>query len=403
MIGFLAIRGLFRHRVRLLLGVLGVGVAGALLLDMQMLSRGLQSSLRRILDRIGYEVRVTPRGTLPFETDATFPGGHRIAAAIAADPRVDHVAPVLGGTLYAARRRGAPVAAFVYGMDPPTEALWSLTSGTGLVPDDSTHAVISAALASALAIGLGDTLVAAAEYSAPVGMLRSPRAYVVSGIATFHFDLRTQRSLAVGTREAQRLRRETARDGLSLVAVALRAGDDDAATRGDSLAAWIRTTFPEVEAYSVAEALDAVQGQLAYFNLFSLVLGTVSMVVCVLLVGTMVALSLGERLGELAILRAVGLRRRRLVALVFLESVGIVVLSLPIAFGAGQGIALWLDAILTRAPSIPVDMNFFVFTPRAALRTLFLLLIAGSIAGLYPAFLVARLRIAPTLHREVIG
>ena len=422
MIGFLAIRGLWRHRVRTLLGVLGVGVAGALLLDMQMLSRGLQVSLRRILENIGYEVRVTPRGTLPFETDATFPGGHRLAAAIAADPRVDHVAPVLGGTVYAARPRGAPAAAFVYGMDPPTVALWRVDAGTDLVADDSTHAVVSHNLATALGIGLGDTLVAAAEYAAPVGMLRSPQAFVVSGLATFHFDLRTQRSLAVGARSAQVLRGETVRDGLSLLAVALRedggedptargsstgggnsAGRGSSADRGEAVAAWIRDTFPEVEAYSVAEALDAVQGQLAYFNLFSLVLGTVSMVVCVLLVGTMVALSLGERLGEIAILRAIGLRRRRLITMVFLESLGLVVLSLPVAFGAGQVISLWLDAILTRAPSIPVDLSFFVFTPRAALRTLVLLLVAGSVAGLYPAFLVARLAIAPTLHREVTG
>ncbi|MFQ5599579.1 MAG: ABC transporter permease, partial [Candidatus Krumholzibacteriia bacterium] len=226
----------------------------------------------------------------------------------------------------------------------------------------------------------------------------SPRAYVVTGVAAFHFDLRTQRSFAVGTREAQHLRGEAQRDGLSLLAVALHDPAD-----GDSVSAWIRATFPEVDAYSVAEALDAVQGQLSYFNLFSFVLGTVSMVVCVLLVGTIVALSLGERLGELAILRAIGLRRRRLATLVFLESLLLVLLSLPIAFGAGHLISLWLDAILTRAPSIPVDMSFFVFTRRAAFRTLALLLLSGSIAGIYPALLVARLRIAPTLHREVMG
>ena len=125
--------------------------------------------------------------------------------------------------------------------------------------------------------------------------------------------------------------------------------------------------------------------------------------VCVLFVGTIVALSIGERLGEMAILRAIGLRRRRLVGLVFAESVVLVVLSLPIAFGVGQLIAFWLDAILTRAPSIPTDMSFFVFTSRAGLRTLGLLFGAGAIAGLYPAVLVSRLRIAPTLHREVIG
>jgi putative ABC transport system permease protein len=399
-IGFLALRGLFRHRTRTLLAVLGVGVAGALLLDMQMLSRGLQASLRAILKEIGYEVRVAPRGTLPFETDATFSGGHRIATGIAADPRVDHVAPIVGGTVYVARTGGPPAAAFVYGMDPPTEALWRLTDGADLAPHDSTHALINGALAETLGIGVGDTLVAAAEVSSALGMLRSPRAYIVSGIATFHFDLRAQRTLAVGTREAQVLRGERDRDGLSLLAVAL---SPEAAGDGEAVAAWIRTTFPEVEAYSVEQVLDSVQGQLAYFNLFSFVLGTVSMVVCVLLVGTIVALSLGERLGEIAILRAVGLRRRRIVGLVFLESLSLVLLSLPIAFGMGQVIALWLDAILTRAPSIPVDMNFFVFTRRAALRTLVLLALAGGAAGLYPAFLVARLRIAPTLHREVMG
>jgi putative ABC transport system permease protein len=397
-IGFLATRGLFRHTARTFLGVLGVGVAGALLFDMQMLSRGLQASLHRILRQIGYEVRVTPRGTLPFETDATFPEGHRIAAGIAADARVDHVAPIAGGSVYAARPGASPTAAFVYGMDPPTEALWRISSGSGLAPGDSTHAVVSTALAGGLGLALGDTLYAAGEYVTQLGMLRSPRAYVVCGLADFHFDLRGQRSFAISTREAQRLRGDTARDGMSLLAVALHDPAD-----ADAVSAWIRATFPEVAAYSVAETLRAVQSQLAYFNLFSFVLGTVSMVVCMLLVGTIVALSVGERLGELAILRAIGLRRRRLVGLVFLESLLLVLLSLPIAFGAGQAISLWLDHILTQAPSIPVDMNFFVFTRRAAFRTLALLALAGSMAGLYPALLVARLRIAPTLHREVMG
>jgi putative ABC transport system permease protein len=105
----------------------------------------------------------------------------------------------------------------------------------------------------------------------------------------------------------------------------------------------------------------------------------------------------------MAILRAIGLRRRRLVALVVLEGFFMVVLSLPIAFGAGHLVSLWLDGILRRAPSIPQDLHFFVFTARAAWRTLALLLAAGTLAGAYPAWLVARLGIAPTLHREVMG
>ena len=398
MIAFLARRSLFRHRTRTLLGIAGVGIAGALLLDMQMLSRGLQTSLRRILHDIGYEIRVTPRGTLPFETEATFPDGHAVAAAIAADARVARVAPVLGGTVYVARLGAAPVAAFVYGMDPPTEALWRVSTGRDLAATDSTAAIVSQVLADDLGLAIGDTVFASRGHLPQLGMLQSPRGFVVAGIATFRFDLRTQRSLALLTKPAQSLRGERERDGLSMLVVRLH----DAAT-SDAVAAMIRDRFPTVTAYSVPEILATVQGQLAYFNLFSLVLGSVSVVVCVLLVGTIVALSLGERLGEMAILRAIGLRRRRLMALVMVEGLLLVLLSLPIAFGAGHIIALWLDDILRRAPSIPNEMHFFVFTPRAALRTLGLMLAAGTLAGVYPAWLMSRLRVAPTLHHEVMG
>jgi putative ABC transport system permease protein len=397
-IGFLALRGFFRHRARTSLAILGVGVSGALLLDMQMLSRGLQASLGHILREIGYEVRATPNGTLPFETEASFPNGHRIAAEIAADPRVERVAPVLGGTVFATIRGHAPLAAFVYGMDPPTEALWTVTEGRNLTPDDGDGVIVSPTLQHDLGLALGDTLYVARGYAPQLGMLRAPRAQVVRGVAEFRFDLRTQRSLAMLTRPAQEVRGELDRDGLSMLVIGLHDPRES-----DAVAAWIRERFPDVEAYSVREMLDALQGQLAYFNLFSLVLGAVSLVVCVLLVGTIVTLSLGERVGEMAILRAVGLRRRRLVALVVGEGFLLVVASLPIAFGAGQLIAMWLDGILRQAPSIPVDLHFFVLTPRAALRTLALLLASGTVAGAYPAWLVSRLAIAPTLHREVMG
>jgi putative ABC transport system permease protein len=397
MIGFLAVRGLFRHRARTLLAVLGVGVSGALLLDMQMLSRGLQASLHGILREIGYEVRATPSGTLPFETEASFPGGHRIAAAIAADPRVERVAPVLGGTVYASAR-GRTLPAFVYGMDPPGEALWRMTAGRNLAPGDAAGVVVSRTLQRDLGLAIGDTLEVANGWAPQLGMLRTTQAHVVRGVADFRFDLRTQRSLAMLTRPAQEVRGEVERDGLSMLVVGLHDPRDS-----EAVAAWIEDRFPELEAYSVREMLDALQGQLAYFNLFSLVLGAVSLVVCVLLVGTIVTLSLGDRLGEMAILRAIGLRRRRLVALVVGEGFLLVMASLPVAFGAGRLIALWLDGILRQAPSIPVDLHFFVLTGRAALRTLVLLVVSGTAAGAYPAWLVSRLRIAPTLHREVMG
>src|SRR5262249_19238097 len=144
--------------------------------------------------------------------------------------------------------------------------------------------------------------------------------------------------IALLTREAQAVRDAIARDELSMLVVALH---DPA--RSDATAATIRERFPDVEAYSMHDILETVQGLWAYFNAFSMMLRSVSIAVCVLLVTTLVTLSIGERLGELAILQAIGLRRGRLMTLVIVESVSMVFASLPVTFGVGRVIAWWLD------------------------------------------------------------
>jgi len=67
-------RSLVRQPARAALGILGVAAVGALLLDMLLLSDGLVTSMRDMLERTGFDIRVTPTGELP-------QGGNRIAHA----------------------------------------------------------------------------------------------------------------------------------------------------------------------------------------------------------------------------------------------------------------------------------------------------------------------------------
>jgi len=74
-------------------------------------------------------------------------------------------------------------------------------------------------------------------------------------------------------------------------------------------------------------------------------------------------------------------------------------LALPL----GGLVALGLDRILKQMPGVPDALHFFVFEPRAiGLHTL-LLGATALIAALYPMWLTARLPIASTLRREVVG
>ena len=96
----LAQASLIRHRSRTLLAVLGVAIAAAMLLDMVMLATGMRESFRRLLVSRGFEIRLAPKGTLPFDTDATIPGVGGITAVLRRNPDIREISPVLGASIH---------------------------------------------------------------------------------------------------------------------------------------------------------------------------------------------------------------------------------------------------------------------------------------------------------------
>jgi putative ABC transport system permease protein len=169
------------------------------------------------------------------------------------------------------------------------------------------------------------------------------------------------------------------------------------------LARWIAARDPRVDAFSIQEFLARTGARLTYFNQFSLILGTISAAVAFLLITTIVTLSVGERLGEIAMLRAMGFTRLRIVEIILAEGVLLAAAAFPGAFLLGIAIAQNLDRILLSAPGVPQGLHFFTLTPTAALRTTGILLATGALGGLYPAAVTARREIAGTLNREIVS
>ena len=77
-------RSLVRQPARAALGILGVAAVGALLLDMLLLSDGLVTSMRDMLERTGFDIRITASGDLRragdrmHDTDATLTAIRRL-------------------------------------------------------------------------------------------------------------------------------------------------------------------------------------------------------------------------------------------------------------------------------------------------------------------------------------
>lgn len=188
------------------------------------------------------------------------------------------------------------------------------------------------------------------------------------------------------------------RDRASLFMVRLREGAD-----AESVRDWIETRLPNVTAISIATAIAQVDERLSYFRQLAFILGAVSLFVGFLLVTTLVTVSVNERAGEIAVMRAIGVSRAHVVQQIVMEGVAISVAGAVLGLGLGLVTARYLNTILSAFPGLPMAIDFFLFQPRAAWSALGLVIVSGIGAGIYPAWRAASLPIAESLRREAIA
>jgi len=388
-------RSLLRQPARAALGILGVAAVGALLFDMLLLSNGLVLSMRQVLDRAGFDLRVTASDALPGQ-GPRLPRGVATAGQLAGLPQVKAALAL----------RFAQATLSPPGSTTPLDASFQGLGGTGIRP----WTVLSGREVQAQGEVLINQYAATAMQVQPGGSLHisptcggatalPPVTYRVVGIASFPFDTAAAATIVTNMESLNQACGDPDADDADLIMVASReeAGSDTAA-------AAIEAAVPDLRVLTNEQLVGRLEGGgFSYFRQISTVLTTVTLAFAVLLITVLLTVSVNQRVGDIAALRALGFTRGRVVSDVLCESALIVgiggVLSLPL----GLALASMLDAILKRIPGLPADVHFFVFENRAL--AVHGLLLAGTAvaAALYPVFLVARLPIAATLRNEIVG
>ncbi len=387
------LKNLRRHRLRTALSLAGIAVAAAMLLDMVMLSGGIDRSFAELLLVRGYQIRLTPRGTLPFDTEASLTGATGLVNRLRRDPQIAAAGAVLGSAIYG--RADSLVTLFGYGLQPEAQGLYQLLEGRDLSPTDTDGILLSAPAAELLRAGIGDSVNLVGRLDPQTAANQAGRRLIVRGRVRWLYDYRGQRSVGTVLSVMQRLTRQDREDRASIVVLKVR---DDAAV--PAVADRLRKELPAVEVNSVADLVRHFNRRLVYFRQLSYILGSMSLLVTVLLIGTLLTITVSERLGEIATVRAIGVSRATVVRQVLAEGFALTVAGAALGIGLGIGTARYLDAILTSFPGLPAAFSFFV--PRAESLGLaaLVLLLTGALAGLYPAWLAARAPIAATLRSE---
>lgn len=392
----LARAALLRHRTRTLLAILGVAVAMAMLLDMVMLSSGMRESFRRLLVSQGFQLRLSPKGTLPFDTDATIAHAANIVATLRSNPAIEVVSPVLGATIHVPRSNAAAVTSFALGILPSAQGDYRLVQGRDAVEPD--WMVANDDFLRATGARVGDTVLVATGYDPQLRTNAGERRLVVAGRARFIYLSAGQLAVALPLATLQTMQGSDDADRASLFMVRARRGTDIGA-----LQRWIEAHVPSVTVISTATALTQVDQRLSYFRQLAFILGTVSLVVGFLLVTTLMTVSVNERIGEIGVLRALGVSRLHVVQQIVIEGVTISVIGAVLGLGLGLLTARYLNGILADFPGLPVAIDFFLFQPKDAWTALGLLTAGGMIAGIYPAWRASSLPIAATLRSEAIA
>jgi putative ABC transport system permease protein len=386
-------RSLVRQPARAILGILGVAAVGALLFDMLLLSQGLLISMRDLLNRSGYDVRVTATTDLP-RSGPRIANATAVTQAVATVPTVRSALAIRFDEARFQRRGQGPLVATFEGPVGTAAHPWNVTRGRDVMRDG--EVVIAAQLARELGVDVGATLPIRVSCRDDELEALPPFNASVAGIADFPFELGDEQTLGGSLATLDTACSGNVHDAADMILV-VSSGDPDAT------AAAVRSAHPELRVATNEQMVGRVQqGGFTYFQQISTVLTTVTLAFSVLLITVLLTVSVNQRLGEIAALRALGLSRARMVADVLSES-GLIVgigglLSLPLGFA----LATWLDLILKRMPGIPTQLHFFVYRPNALGLHVALMVATAIIAALYPMRIVATLPIAATLRAEVI-
>src|SRR4051812_12936662 len=272
-----------------------------MLLDMVMLATGMRESFRQLLVSRGFELRLSPKGTLPFDTDATIPGVAAITATLRANPDIREISPVLGASIHIAAGN-RDVSGSALGIDPSVQGDYELLSGRDATTPDAL--VVNDYLLRQLGARIGDTLGVALGYDPQTRTYSGQRRMVLTGRVRFIYGANDQSAAAMRRETLESMGGSTAtgrelRDHASLFMVRLRKGVDAEQVRN-----WIHAAVPNVSVISIATAIAEVDERLSYFRQLAFILGAVSLFVGFLLVTTLVTVSVNERAGEIAVMRA---------------------------------------------------------------------------------------------------
>jgi putative ABC transport system permease protein len=321
--------------------------------------------------------RFAERATLPAERVAEIARVPGVRAAIA-DVSLAVMLSAAGGD----------VATVGHGWQ--SAALGPFTTSAGQPPAGPDEVVLDAALAKQADVTPG------APVRITVGSTTA--AYRVSGIAELPGGLARQSALFFTDDRARELTGQPGR--VDTIGVLASPGADAGA-----LAAAIAANFSDVAVHtggdrSEAEFLD-IGGTRSFLSELSLAFGAGMVLVIMVVVASTLALTVRQRLRELALLRAIGATPKQVLGMIAAETTVVAALGAVLGVLPGIGLSYLFREGFVLAGAVPADFTLSI-SPLPVLAAMALCLLAARLGGRIAARRAARLRPVDALGEAAV-
>lgn len=285
------------------------------------------------------------------------------------------------------------------GVDPdkdPAVNNLDITAGQPLSARDKKGILLGFGLAANLGVEPGDTVVLLA--STPKGGINAVEVHV-RGLAATNLKAYDDVMLRVHIDVARELLRIPGGNHLWVVTLQRTELTDAVLNRLREL--------PEFGRYEVLPWHHLADFYNKTVALFSRQMGVVKLIIALIIIlsiSNTMTMSVMERTREIGTAMALGVRRRRILALFLIEGVLLGLLGGLLGMGLGYGLALLISAIGIPMPPAPGMSRGFiagiVITPAILADALVLALASTLIASLYPAWRASRLVIVDALRHS---
>jgi putative ABC transport system permease protein len=340
------LRGLMAHKVRLVATAVAVLLGVAFMTGTQVLTSSVSASFDKVFSDVYASIDVVVRSSTEVDTPFGSQRSRIDASLVPTIEGVDGVTAAEGQVVAQIRvldRQGKPL---VSAQGPPNFGLNWLTSpelngwtlAEGHPPAGPTQIVLDAKTAADGGYAVGDSVSVSVTDGVQrfnvVGIARFGKLDTWGGAQAALFDTATAQAI-VGEPGKFDWISAAGADGVSQTALQQRV----AAALPPGTEAITGTEFTK-------ESQDAFQKIIAIFNTFLLVFALIALFVGSFIIYNTFSVIVAQRTRELALLRALGARRRQVVGSVLLEAAVVGFLASVIGVVCGIGLAMGLNALL---------------------------------------------------------